>query len=134
MTQNTVITQYIGTPIQGMKIEWTHEAKTQAVTNTLDATSELAFDITWNWHSLFLTTAWTGRTPTDPLETVDGYIAADGTTTMIPSFVLFLNPNVSHPRDGTTAADITYDGLYFPIEFTMVAGDLTTGDPLDGPD
>jgi hypothetical protein len=124
MTQNTVLTQYIGTPIHGMTITWTHNALTAGATaNVIDADDELAFDVTWNLHSCRLTTAWANRdthtTYPNTLETVDGTFSAGASTYIVSSFILFLNPDISGVMG---AAYTTYDGIYMPIEFSVTAG------------
>ena len=127
MTQNTSITQYIGTPINGMVITWRHDAASEGTTsNVVDSGDAMYFDVTWNFHSCALTTAWATRTthsayPTasDPgypneLETADGILSASGSPHIVSSFILFLNPSLT-TSDNTSVDDITYDGIYMPI-------------------
>jgi len=119
MTQNLSITQYIGTPINGMVITWRHDAASEGTTsNVVDSGDAMYFDVTWNFHSCALTTAWENRTShstyPNELETADGILSASASSHVVSSFILFLNPDLT-TTDNTSVDDITYDGVYMPI-------------------
>lgn len=117
-----------------MTVTWTHDAASEGTTsNVIDATDELAFDVVWNFHSCFLTTAQANRAShssyPNELETVDGTFSSGGSSYIVSSFLLFMNPDIS---DATFmgASSITYDGIYMPIEFTVTEGLPANADPL----